>query len=214
MTALYEEVRPKTYAEVVGQDKPIRAIDLLRKRGFGARAILFSGGTGTGKTTLAKLIAAEWAGEWATIELDAKGLDAGDVDDLARKTATPSMFGKGGWCIILNEVQALSRGAVTKLLTVMESSPLVCWILTTTAEQIEALFPKYDGDYEALIGRCNRIPLSQRGLCEAFAKLAQETAVRLGLDGQPFSAYVRRVKDRRNNMRAVLCDIEAGAMLP
>jgi DNA polymerase III delta prime subunit len=211
---LPEECRPRSYDAVVGQDKAIGQIALCRTRGFGGRAILFSGATGTGKTTLAKLIAAEYAGEWATIEVDGKGLTADDVDGYVAKTAHPSMFGGHGWTIIVNEIQGLSKSAVTKLLTALESSPRTCWIFTTTADNLDALRSKYDGDFGAFIGRLNRIPLNQRGLCELFATMVHDIAEQRGLNGKPLSAYVRLLKECRNSAREALCQVEAGAMLP
>ena len=68
---LYEKYRPATWSEVVGQDKVIETIIQLRKRGLGGRAYFISGQSGTGKTTIARLIAAEIADEWYIEELDA-----------------------------------------------------------------------------------------------------------------------------------------------
>ena len=64
MTALYEQYRPRTFDEVVGQDKAIGKVEALRKRGLAGRAYWISGQSGTGKTTIARLIAAEVASEW------------------------------------------------------------------------------------------------------------------------------------------------------
>jgi DNA polymerase-3 subunit gamma/tau len=68
---LCEQYRPRGFEEVVGQDKVIRKIHLLAKRSLAGRGYWISGQSGTGKTTLARLIAAEVASEWSTEELDA-----------------------------------------------------------------------------------------------------------------------------------------------
>ena len=61
MTTLYEQYRPQTWAEVVGQDKVLAKIDRLRSRSLAGRAYWLSGQSGTGKTTIARLIASEMA---------------------------------------------------------------------------------------------------------------------------------------------------------
>ena len=68
---LHEQFRPKRWADVVDQDKAIEQINQLRKRGLGGRAYFISGQSGTGKTTIAKLLAAEIANELCTVEIDA-----------------------------------------------------------------------------------------------------------------------------------------------
>ena len=61
---LHEQYRPRSWSEVVGQDKAIAKVKLLAKRGLAGRAYWITGQSGTGKTTIARLIAAEVASEW------------------------------------------------------------------------------------------------------------------------------------------------------
>src|SRR4051812_16849702 len=68
MASLFEQYRPASWAEVVGQDKALAKIETLRKRGLGGRAWLITGQSGTGKTTIARLLAGEVADEWQTHE--------------------------------------------------------------------------------------------------------------------------------------------------
>ena len=71
---LYEQYRPQGWAEVVGQEKVLAKIDRLRSRGLAGRAFWLSGQSGTGKTTIARLIASEVAEGWNTDEVDATDL--------------------------------------------------------------------------------------------------------------------------------------------
>jgi DNA polymerase III subunit gamma/tau len=61
---LTERYRPASWSEVVGQEKVVQRLQALAKRGLGGRAYWLSGQSGTGKTTLARLIAAELASPW------------------------------------------------------------------------------------------------------------------------------------------------------
>jgi DNA polymerase III gamma/tau subunit len=54
---LYEKHRPKALADVKGQDKAVKIISRLIQNGAGGRCFWISGASGTGKTTLAKIIA-------------------------------------------------------------------------------------------------------------------------------------------------------------
>src|SRR3954447_17285380 len=58
---LTEQYQPRTWADVVGQDKIVQRVQALAKRGLAGRAYWISGQSGTGKTTIARLIAQEVA---------------------------------------------------------------------------------------------------------------------------------------------------------
>src|SRR5262245_36793626 len=82
---LAEQYRPRNWSDVVGQDKVVNRIQGLVKRGLGGRAFWLSGQSGTGKTTIARLIAAEVADELCIHEVDAAALTVGQLRDLERE---------------------------------------------------------------------------------------------------------------------------------
>ena len=54
---LYRKYRPKTFAEIVGQEHIVRTLSNAVSTGLIAHAYLFSGPRGSGKTTIARLLA-------------------------------------------------------------------------------------------------------------------------------------------------------------
>src|SRR3990172_763399 len=99
---LCEQYRPTCWADVVGQEKVIGRIRHLAERGLAGRAFFLSGQSGTGKTTIGRLIAAEVADEFCTEELDASALTVASLRDIERSMATRG-FGKGGRAYLVNE---------------------------------------------------------------------------------------------------------------
>jgi replication-associated recombination protein RarA len=74
---------------VLGQDKIVNRLLALRRRGLAGRAYWLSGQSGTGKTTIARLIAAEVAEEFCVQEVDAAGLTVAALRELTRRAASP-----------------------------------------------------------------------------------------------------------------------------
>src|SRR5262249_58392631 len=93
---LTEAYRPKCWDKAVGQSKVVGRIQALAKRGLAGRAFWLSGASGTGKSTIARLLAAEVAGDWDIEEIDAAALTVAQLRDIERGLAFRGMSATGG----------------------------------------------------------------------------------------------------------------------
>lgn len=210
MTQLAEQYRPKTWAEVIGQDKIKSKVDTLRQRGLAGRGYWINGPSGMGKTTIARLIAAEVADDWQTEEIDSHTLTPKAIDDLERDCSMRPM-GRGR-CMIVNEAHGLNKASVRRLLTFFDRlKPWVTLIFTTTTEG-QQVFEELD-DGGPLLSRCTKLQLAKQGVAPLLAKRAREIAQAEGLDGQPEAKYLKIIQDERMNMRSVLQRIESGELV-
>ena len=159
MEALYRKYRPTTFKDVVGQEHIERTLKNAIEQGKVSHAYLFCGPRGTGKTTMARILAkallcergptVEPDGTCLECEAIAQGthpdvyeLDAASrtgVDNvreeiIARVNYAPT---RGAWKVyIIDEVHMLTNAAFNALLKTLEEPPEhILFILCTTDPQ-------------------------------------------------------------------------------
>jgi len=210
---LYEKYRPQTFEQVLGQDKAIRQIRLAGRTGFGGKAFWVSGPSGTGKTTLARIIARQIADDFCIEEYDSA--DKLTAEELRKIDDQIGMYGwgRGGRAIVVNEAHGLRAPIVRQLLGLLERLPShVVVIFTTTRDGEEKLFDDQI-DASPLLSRCIEVRLTSQGLCKPFAARVKEIAEAEGLDGQPIARYEQLARDCKNNLRRMLMAVESGTMV-
>jgi DNA polymerase-3 subunit gamma/tau len=156
--SLYRRHRPRTFADVIGQEHVVRTLRNAVEQGKVHHAYLFVGSRGTGKTSMAKILAAcmncvngptvEPCGTCEScvpianatsldvIEMDAASNNSvDDIRDLREKVAYAPVSGRHK-VYILDEAHMLSSQAWNAFLkTLEEPPPRTIFVLATTEAQ-------------------------------------------------------------------------------
>lgn len=132
--ALYRTYRPASFTEVRGQEQVVSVLEAAVEKGEPAHAYLFAGGRGTGKTSMARLLArALGTDENDVYEMDAasnRGID--EIRELRDGVATLP-FNSTYKFYIIDEAHALTKDAWGALLKTLEEPPShVIFVLATT----------------------------------------------------------------------------------
>ena len=164
--ALYRTYRPLEFKEVRGQEGVVSVLEAAVKKSEVAHAYLFAGGRGTGKTSMARILArAVGTHENDIYEMDAasnRGID--EIRELRDAVATLPFESKYKFYII-DEAHALTKDAWGALLKTLEEPPAhVIFVLATT--------------------ELDRVPETITSRCQVFQfkKPSHETLKKLVLD--------------------------------
>jgi len=184
--ALYRKYRPTSFKDVLGQD---HIVDVLKKSIADknvAHAYLFAGGRGTGKTTVARILASEIG----TSSKDVYEMDAASnrkIDDFRElnESVHTLPFDSEYKVYIIDEVHMLTKEAFNAFLKTLEEPPKhVIFVLATT--EIDKL-------PDTIVSRCQSYAFQQPTrsiLASAVSKVAKEEKVTLEKDAAELIAIL------------------------
>ena len=145
MNSLYLKYRPTSLSEIQGNNELLSSLKGMFKKKNVPHAILFHGATGTGKTSLARIVANELGcAENNIIEIDTAQFRGIDTIRELRKNIQFTPLGGGVRVYILDEIHKATGDAQNALLKILEDTPNhVYFILCTTDPQ--SLLPTVKG---------------------------------------------------------------------
>lgn len=202
-TALYRKYRPQKFDDVLGQEHIIKVLESSIKNGNIAHAYIFAGSRGTGKTSIARILAKEIG----TSTNDISEIDAASntgVDDIRALNESVSTlpFDSLYKVYILDEAHMLSKSAWNALLKTIEEPPkhVIFIFATTETNKIP----------ETIISRCQNFSFKKpthKTLKDVVMKIAKKEGYSLETSSADLIALLGdgSFRDAQSILQKVIC---------
>ncbi len=207
--SLYRTYRPQNFADVVGQEHIVTTLENAAKQGQLSHAYLFAGSRGTGKTSVARILAKHVLTQGITddllrnhlltaveegslvdlLEIDAasnRGID--DVRDLISKIAFPPSVATAK-VYIIDEVHMLTKEAFNALLKTLEEPPPYAYFILATTE-------------------LHKVPVTIQSRCQCFPfrRIREDDIIRR----LQYIADQEKIEIDRDALRVIARHVEGG----
>ena len=173
--ALYRKYRPKRFKDVIGQEQVVSVLESSIKNGNVSHAYLFAGSRGTGKTSVARIL----ADELKVVREDLYEIDAASnrgIDEIrALREAVHTLPFRSPYKVyIIDEAHMLTKEAFNALLKTLEEPPSHVIFILATTEPSKII--------DTIISRCQVFTFkkpNQQILKQSVARIAKEEGFEL-----------------------------------